>query len=291
MLHLCLVLMSIMAADDTHSGNSGPTLRVVTYNIHGFGPVAAHDSGRVALRRMMGRKQLIRRLALELSLYRPDVISVQEAHSEARTQELARALDMHMAYFPGGWKGKGWPEGISGAILSRFPIIEVEDCPREAGSERPEKIFSRHFGRALIDVDGTTVAVYSAHLLPSWENTTSIRLSEIGGIVRTLKGDREAGRSVIVLGDMNHAPDTPEHRAWLEAGFIDSFAAKGKGTPLTCPSIAPRERIDYVFVAGPLSSRLKECRVLYEGAFRVSADDLSSYALSDHLPVLAIFGD
>ncbi len=286
---LCLLSLVAPGGEPAQPNAPTPALRVITYNIHGFGPVAAGDAGRASIARMRRAGQGVRRVALELALYDPDVISLQEAASEKRVRELARELKMHHAYFPGGWKGKGWPEGISGAILSRFPILEVEDCPREPGAKRPEKIYSRHFGRVLLDVNGVHVAVYSAHLLPSWKNTTDIRLAEIAGIARALARDRGEGRSVIVLGDMNHAPDTPEHRAWQKAGFTDAYAAKGKGFAFSCPSIEPKERIDYVFAAGPMASHIRECRILYEGAFRVSSDDPSSYALSDHLPVLAIF--
>jgi hypothetical protein len=39
-----------------------------------------------------------------------------------------------------------------------------------------------------------------------------------------------------------------------------------------------------------VAARLSECRVLYEGAFRTWPDDARSFALSDHLPVMAAFG-
>ncbi len=38
-----------------------------------------------------------------------------------------------------------------------------------------------------------------------------------------------------------------------------------------------------------LAERLRECRVLYEGAFRTNPDDPRSFALSDHIPVMASF--
>ena len=61
------------------------------------------------------------------------------------------------------------------------------------------------------------------------------------------------------------------------------------GQPLTCPSIGLRERINYIWAYGPIAKRLTNCRVLYEGAFRTYLEDPRSFALSDHVPVLAIF--
>ena len=51
----------------------------------------------------------------------------------------------------------------------------------------------------------------------------------------------------------------------------------------------PNRRIDYIWSKGPLADRLTECRVLFEGAFRTNPDDPKSFAVSDHIPVLAVF--
>ncbi len=270
------------SSKETHS------LRVITYNVHGFGPIARKGVDRSPISRMVKAGQLVERFALELELYRPDVIALQEAVPEARVQKLAKRLGMKAVFFPGGWKGKGWPRGIAGAVLTHLPIVESEDCPGVSATNRT-KVFSRFFGRIAVKLGEEEVAIYAAHMLPTWKNTTKIRLAEIAVINAAKQRDQTAGRSVIVLGDMNHKPKTDEYRAWLAAGFLDAFAAKGTGPDQSCPSDAPKERIDYVFIHGPLKARLHQCRILHEGAFRLHGSDPSSYALSDHLPVFAVF--
>ena len=99
--------------------------------------------------------------------------------------------------------------------------------------------------------------------------------------------DREAGRTVVVLGDLNHRPDTEEHRAWRDAGLTDAFAVAGEGAGRTCPSTEPEERIDYVWIWGPAEDQVLGCRALATGAFGVQPSDAASFALSDHLPVVA----
>ena len=59
--------------------------------------------------------------------------------------------------------------------------------------------------------------------------------------------------------------------------------------PLTYASIKPVERIDYIWSAGPISKHVASAKVLFEGAFRTNPADPNSYALSDHVPVLAVF--
>ena len=57
------------------------------------------------------------------------------------------------------------------------------------------------------------------------------------------------------------------------------------------PAKPPVKRIDYIFAAGPVAAKVTEVRVLWEGRFRAdSAAANPAYALSDHLPLLAVFG-
>ncbi|MFT4512831.1 MAG: endonuclease/exonuclease/phosphatase family metal-dependent hydrolase [Planctomycetota bacterium] len=265
-------------------------LRVITYNVHAWGPVATTDAGKQRLRKIQARGQLLARLALELKLHEPDVIALQEAHSEAKVKQLAALMKMDYAYFPGGWKGKGWREGISGAILSRPKIIARENRPSMDPKIPEDKLFSRCFGRVVIEHDKQRVAIYCAHMLPSWQETTHIREAEIRAITVATNKDLQAGRSVIVMGDMNHDTKAPEYRLWEKAQLVDTARQLHQDKALlTCPSEKPKERIDFVFVAGPLKARLRRAHALQEGAFMVHKTLGSSFALSDHIPVFAEF--
>jgi len=265
-------------------------LRVITYNVHAWGPVASTAEGKQRIRQIQSRGQLLPRLALELQLHQPDVIALQEAHSEAKVKELAGLLEMDYAYFPGGWKGKGWREGISGAILSSRKILARENRPSMDPLVAEDKLFSRCFGRVVIEHGGKEVAVYCAHMLPSWENTTHIREAELQAITVASNKDLAAGRSVLVMGDMNHDTEAPEYRLWQKAGLVDTARQLHRDKALlTCPSENAKERIDFVFVAGPLTQRLRAARALQDGAFMVREKLGSPFALSDHIPVFAEF--
>jgi len=285
-MRLALTLLLASGALSCRASEPAGSLRALTYNIHGFGPVAATDAGRAALRAATPDGALDA-LAEELRALELDVVALQEVGSRERMQELAELCDMHAAYFPGGWKGSGWEEGISGALLSRYPILEEEDRPGLPPYGEECETFSRFVGRVCIDVGGTQVAVYAAHMLPSWENTTHLRLAEIEALARAVERDLAAGRAALVLGDMNHGPDTEEHAAWLAAGFTDAFAAAGSGPPLTCDSLTPTERIDYAFAQGAL--RPESAVVQRHGRLAPRPGDPDGFALSDHLPLLVVF--
>jgi hypothetical protein len=87
---------------------------------------------------------------------------------------------------------------------------------------------------------------------------------------------------------LNHAPDTEEYKLWMDAGWIDTFAKVGKGEGLTIKADTPYKRIDYVMAAGPIAKRIVESRPLFQGAFRLNVSDPQAFALSDHLPQLAV---
>ena len=111
-------------------------------------------------------------------------------------------------------------------------------------------------------------------------------LRQIDDYVDTL----ESGpRSMLLIGDLNHTPDSEEYRLWKAAGWIDTFAAAGKGNGFTIKADVPNRRIDYVLAAGPIAGSIAESRPLFEGAFRLDTADDDAFALSDHLPQLAVF--
>ncbi len=108
-------------------------------------------------------------------------------------------------------------------------------------------------------------------------------------MLESMTADLDAGRSMLLMGDLNHSPGEKEYKLWMDAGWVDTFAKVGKGQGLTFKSDIPKWRIDYVMAAGPIASHVIESRPLFEGAFRLNIADKESVALSDHLPQLAVF--
>ena len=107
-------------------------------------------------------------------------------------------------------------------------------------------------------------------------------------MLESMKSDLDAGRSMLLIGDLNHNPETKEYKLWIDAGWTDTFAKVGKGDGLTIKADKPQWRIDYVMAAGPIAKSIVASRPLFEGAFRTNIADPESFALSDHLPQLAV---
>ena len=270
-------------------------LRVITYNVYSFN---GYPIDRLKLQGYFTNKpdkaiidkvrtQIPTRLALELEIYAPDIISFQEVRGEANVAKVADLLGMNYAFFPGSPNAD-----FPGAIITRYEILESTSRPILDG-ECPPELFTRHWGRVLIQADSEKIAVHTAHLYPGSANS-QIRIREIREILSRIDDDIEKGYSVLIAGDLNHKPDTQEHREWIGAGFNDTWAQKNKLPGFTFPSTGAREdgedyRIDYILTLGFTEFKLRDSKILYEGAFRTYKDSPLSFALSDHLPVISIF--
>lgn len=283
---------------DPESADDAVTL--IAYNVYGG---TGWPKDRWRARKTVELEQFATRLANELALYSPDIVTLSESPSEKTTLRVADLLQMHHVRFPSGGH---WP----GTLLSRFPIIESTNVPLDG--PRPPDLFTRHWGRAVLAVaDDEEWVIHSAHLFPTAD--PAIRLREIEAMIQSMHDDLAANRPMVLMGDLNHGPQTEEYRKWTDAGWHDTYriarrekkiqeapapndgstridnkipgAAEDDGA--TIPADRPKWRIDYVWVSKPLANRVLESKPLFEGAFRLNVDDPESFALSDHLPQLA----
>jgi len=278
------LIMSGMSAAAAVAGartraSEAPRLRTIAYNVYGCQGFPRKKEN--AQRLNLAAPQMPTRLAMELALYEPDIITCSEAPAEPAVAAAARQLDMDYVYFE-SLSGSGYP----GALLTHYPIVEAANCPLKQGQKRPEDLLTRHFGRALLETPSGKVAVFSAHLNP---HKTELRQREADLIIEVMGKDVGAGRPVLLQGDLNHLPSAPEYDKWRGAAWVDAYAAKNTDGMGTVSSGHPGRRIDYIWIHGALVARLIECRVLYEGAFRHNRDDRAAFALSDHLPIMATF--
>jgi endonuclease/exonuclease/phosphatase family metal-dependent hydrolase len=249
-------------------------ITTITYNVYAFDGYPKTDDTQFILTDL--QHQMPERMALELALYRPDIITFQEAPAEGEVRKVAEKLEMHYTYFAGGFPG---------ALLTKFDILSTQNCPLVQKDE-PGDLFSRHWGKALLKSREEEIMVYSAHLHPSDD---AIRAREVEEVLKVIDIDMKEGRNFIFQGDLNHEPIQVEYSRWGQAGLTDCYKAKGVEQGNTIKSTFPNRTVDYIWVNEALTKRLLRCKVLFEGNFRTNPMDERSYALSDHLPVMAEF--
>jgi endonuclease/exonuclease/phosphatase family metal-dependent hydrolase len=206
----------------------------------------------------------------------PDVVGLQEVDRHYGDRSgfadqapwLADALGMHLAFgatLDLDPPAAGRPRRRFGnAVLSRHPIADSDNVllPRSGGHEQ------RGLLRAGIDAGPQRWQVYTTHLQP---NDPAERLAQARAVAERIGAP---DHPLILLGDLNATPGTPEIRA-LTGGLADAWAA-GRCVGHTFPAPLPYRRIDYV---------------LHSPACRASAatvaGSLTARIASDHLPVVA----
>jgi endonuclease/exonuclease/phosphatase family metal-dependent hydrolase len=227
---------------------SGPTLRVVTYNIRSL-----RDDTTAVVR-------VLRRLE-------PDVVCLQEAPRFGRWRAKVAALARRSGLFYVG----GGPSTGATVVLSGLRAFVVDIVERRFTST--PGLHRRGAVLARLNVDGTHVAVTSVHLGLNAEERAR-HLVELRALQR-LHPDVPH----IVAGDLN---ETPDKAVWKElcSTFTDAWTVAPTGEELTFSVSQPRYRIDGVFVTPEIE--ILSCGVPDD------VDSLTDYVrATDHRAVLA----
>jgi endonuclease/exonuclease/phosphatase family metal-dependent hydrolase len=260
---LLVLFMAVLAvAGLPASASATPLVRpltVLSFNIHH----AAGPDGVVDLDR----------LAAEIRRSRADVVGLQEVdrHFSERSgwadqpAELARRLRMHVVYGANLDRdplAPGQPRRQYGtAILSRYPIVSWENTLLPKA--RPEEE-QRGLLEAVVDVRGLEVRAMTTHFQHNNAESRVLQAEVVAGAVRSSR------EPVVLTGDLNAIPDTPEITT-LTAILTDTHEAAGRGDGATYPVEAPTSRIDYVLTSEALPL----------------VSTVLATESSDHLPVLA----
>lgn len=257
-----LTVLGLMAGTALPASSADPSprdrpLTVMSFNIH-------HGVGTDNLLNLQRVADVIRTEGV-------DVVGLQEVdrHWGDRSQFvdqaawLAEELGMHVVYGANldlDPLQPGQPRRQYGtAILSERPIRDWDNTylPRYEGHEQ------RGLLRARINVRGVWVTVYNTHLQ---HDTASERVEQAQAIDELIG---EPTESVVLLGDLNARPDTPEIQTLVDE-LIDTWEEAGVGDGHTYPVEDPNARIDYVLTSRDVVTRT---------AAVVTTD------ASDHLPV------
>jgi endonuclease/exonuclease/phosphatase family metal-dependent hydrolase len=234
-------------------------LRVASFNIH-------HGVGLDGLLNLERIATVVERTGAE-------VVGLQEVdnHWSARSNFvdqatwLAERLDMQVVFGANldlDPPTAGAPRRQFGtAILSAHKIRAWTNTllPRPGGGEQ------RGLLEVLLKVRGIPVRVFNTHLQ---HDSQLERLAQVDAIRHRLATVTE---SVVLLGDLNARPDTPEIGRLTDM-LVDAWVTAGVGDGFTFDAATPHARIDYVMSSGNVVART---------AAVVTTD------ASDHLPVVA----
>ena len=269
-------------------------IRIVSYNIqYGLGRDNRYD---------------LERIAGEIA--EADIIGLQEVERFWQRSgmvdepaELARLLpdhhwvfganlDMDASYRDDQGRLVNRRRQFGTMVLSRFPILSSRNFPLPKYATLTQHSIQQGILECVIDPGTGPLRVYSVHLSHLCSQTRMPQVAAIREIIARAPSeggawcgghpDPTAGwtegekppmpREVILLGDMNFAPDSPEYEALLgpvapgygrllnQDGLVDAWVAAGhaEDAGVTYPD---GERIDHCFVSAALAPRITGARI------------------------------
>jgi endonuclease/exonuclease/phosphatase family metal-dependent hydrolase len=171
---------------------------------------------------------------------------------------------------PGSWTGDScaWDQDEGVAILTSLPIVDGSSTylafPDDWHSARGAV-------RAAVDVGGTVVQVFGAHL----SNTVSARY---GMMFELIAYAQQFPAPQLVGGDFNADPDQIDAPGAMGDAFLDVWSVVGSGPGYTADTPDPWLHLDYLFT--DYSGQIQP-------AWSVVVTTPGEF--SDHFPVLAAF--
>jgi endonuclease/exonuclease/phosphatase (EEP) superfamily protein YafD len=205
--------------------DSGPSIRVMTCNVHGLG---LHPD----------------LLAESIAALKPDIVLLQEWTPPYDAPIFA---------------GAGWTFVTNGemCLASRFPVQpygEIEDTASVRYTVKTPigniSVINVHFASPHFPLRDTVLGMRSGRI--DLQDNIALRQREsrsISDVVRAMNGP------VIVAGDFNLCPDSPIFRDNFDS-LPDAFARCGFGFGWTYHNRWTASRIDHILTAGGLISRV-----------------------------------
>ena len=221
-------------------GESGPTLRILTYNIlHGATTTGAYDLNQVA--------QVIRKID-------PDITAIQEVDFRTRRSknlDVATELAIKTQMVPVFAKATDYDGGAYGqAILSRWPLVKASTISLPGHPEKEPRIAVE----AVIALpSGDTIQFIGTHLDHVKRDTD--RKVQAEAINKLLA---KTDHPVILAGDLNDHPGS-RTIGLLESKWTSSYEARDPQP--TFPSHSPQKKIEYSMVAPKGRWKVRKAKV------------------------------
>ena len=247
------------------------TVRVVSYNI------------------LNGGEERLELIGETIERLGADVVGFQEANEPEHIARLADRFGYHHAL------GRSLVSPYHVALMSRWPLAEVEDLTPRAGAMQRAAV------RATVDVGGERWCFVVLHLSPghgSFERE-ALRLRELDDLLPLVA---ERAMPAVMMGDFNATAPYHKHvrdgvrleptdgevdgtiprevvRRIVNDGWVDAVhTARPEAMRHSVTTEGPATRVDYIWLTRDLRDRLADAAVEQDGSARQA---------SDHFPVWA----
>lgn len=216
--------------------------------------------------------------------FRPDIACFQELFSDSWAQEIQKRT---------GFTHRLYPQEFCGLVLyTQYPVSSWEVVQL---SSSPLEEYARYVLEAELRIQGKPLVILSTHL--SWKlEDGATRQKQVDDLLRLIQ-EKTHGGELLLTGDLNAPPDSPEIRGLIRQGqFRDLFSASHPGeagwtwdkrNPYAAGSehVMPDRRIDYILARGaaPILEHFASCDLVY------TAPNRQGIWATDHFGVIAEF--
>ena len=233
---------------------TGDTMRILVFNIH-----AGKDAG--GQPNLLEVAALVRSTGADLALVQEVDRRTKRSGNIDQVSELGMNTGLAVVFgrsldYDGGHYGiAALARGFLANYTEHLPVKPPQ--ARAGGSYEPRV--------ALVTVARTPIGNLTAintHLDASREDV--YRLQEVEHVLWLARRSRPANRPLVAGGDFNAEPGSAVHQRVLAGGLRDAWLECGQGDGFTYPAAAPVKRIDYLFLAEPLTctdARVIETRI------------------------------
>ncbi len=133
------------------------------------------------------------------------------------------------------------------ALLSAHPPMASALTP-EPTLDLPPGVFQRKAVLARLQLEGQPILIAGTHL--SHHDQAPVRSAQLAALRLHLSELRAPGEALLIMGDLNEAPDAPGVAATIAAGYTDLWATLQDAPTRTYPAGAPEAQIDHILLDG-----------------------------------------
>lgn len=230
------------------------------------------------------RRELI---AQAIRQHGPDIVAFQAVQKDPACEDgkdqAVQVADRlpefkHVAFVAAAQHGEGRQDGS--AFLSRIPFERIGHRVLRLGIEPPHHV--EDSARRIIvfaRLVSPALSLFNGHF--SW-----ISRQAASNLQEALTYMRQISGPALLVGDLNHAPDSDLVQRLIAEGWTDVWAFLRPQDPgYTFESHAPDKRIDYVWTRGVLEPSLKAIDLVTE------QPNAQGARLSDHLGLVVTLAE
>jgi predicted extracellular nuclease len=288
------------AAPPTAPGQPANTMRVASFNVENYFPVGKENDGHVITQPEYNERTEAIVRAIKDRLASPDVIAMQEvavfADGANALTGLATALGNYTGYITTNNDGRGIATGFlvkDGTTATNGRLIAAND-PSPWGSAtvcnlHPGKLFDRAPYALDVKKGDLSLTAMSNHFA-SQSHEPQCRIDEAARVRKEAQDLQQAGRNVLVAGDLNDFEFSTALATLTQGGVLTNLWYDAPaGEAYSYKFNGHLQTLDHIAVTAGLKSKLKDMRYIHLDNDVYERIPNNGTGISDHDPPLATF--